>query len=245
MLACISPALHKLFLERQKHSISLEGKEVYIICHYTRSQRVRTVALKGTVTEVTAMIRLWGTLEALHSLLDHGAGRTNPTPILMSHLTRHALTDTYFAKRQHRSDKEWCPITRLIGYGANLAGTGYKVTPLQLAASNVDVKLANTLLQAGADPEGIGDPDGVCWEECPELVRLCEFSALPPVEVAFRNQDRARRRWRGRKFEEKLQEFLQLMKRYGATVPVGLNQESAEKTPSIEQEGELVAESKI
>ena len=58
---------------------------------------------------------------------------------------------------------EGCPIQLLLRMGADLNGTDYVTTPLQIAAWCGDLSAVDQLLKAGADPNSTGNHKGKFW----------------------------------------------------------------------------------
>jgi len=114
-------------------------------------------------------------------LLDKDAPTSDPTSLLLSHLGVHVHLEEY-------TMCEYCPdlCGRLIRLGASVKGEGYQVTPLQMAAYNVDVDAVKLLLGKGADPNGIGNPDGIQWGERNILHRYNVLAGVSPLGCCLR-----------------------------------------------------------
>jgi hypothetical protein len=60
--------------------------------------------------------------------------------------------------------RNFCPLEHLLSNGGDPNGSGYRITPLQIATHKHDSIGVNILLKAGADPNGTGDRNGKVWK---------------------------------------------------------------------------------
>jgi len=83
---------------------------------------------------------------------------------------------------------EDCPSLcgRLIDLGASAKGEGYQITPLQIAAYNLDAEAVKFLPDFGADPNGIGNPEGIQWGERNILHRYNVLAGKSSLECCLR-----------------------------------------------------------
>jgi hypothetical protein len=137
----------------------------------------RTYLFAGSPAEIFS--QLWRHFpKSFEFLLNQPKLRHNPTFLLLSHLGVHKTI-----RRQYGMCPS-CPALsrRLIDCGASVNGQGYQITPLQIAASNVDGDAIELLLAHEADPNGVGDADGISWGESSVLHRYQALSGIPPLE---------------------------------------------------------------
>jgi hypothetical protein len=114
------------------------------------------VDFNGSMIEFFAQEDQWEQ-RRLRFILDHGGTLPNPT----------ALLYTYVGLHCHHVDGECkgtsCLLRRIIDLGADPNDNSYTTTPLQIAVAAWDYNGVETLLGAGADPNGIGDSSGTRW----------------------------------------------------------------------------------
>lgn len=114
----------------------------------------------GRMVEFFAQVQGgYETGERLEFILDQGTTLHNPTAVLYSYVGRSRLGGA-------EGDRCVCDprlLNRILELGCDPNGAGYAVTPLQIAAAAFDFVEVETLLRAGADPNRLGDPDGVRW----------------------------------------------------------------------------------
>jgi hypothetical protein len=131
---------------------------------------------EGSILEIFAQLYQYFP-EAFRFLLGKDMGTGNPTALLLSHLGVHIFLPDYELCDQ-------CPslCTRLIDLGASVQGKGYLIAPLQIAVYTLDVDAVELLLGYGADPQGVGNPDGIRWGEKSVLNRYNVLEGKSPLE---------------------------------------------------------------
>lgn len=110
----------------------------------------------------------------LRFFLDCGACLPNPN----------ALLQTYVGFHKHSMVNECegtCLLRRIIELGADPDCNAYTTTPLQIAVAQRDYNGADTLLGAGADPNQIGNPNGVRW--CGTYRNYDDLEGLSPLFI--------------------------------------------------------------
>lgn len=112
---------------------------------------------QGTIVEFFAQLakRL---PSHLRLFLDHTVGFFDPSRILVISVGWHYHDRNWDCK-------DYCLVARLLQLGADPNGHGYRVCPLQIAAGAWDLEGLKVLLEAGADPNNIGDRSGIVWED--------------------------------------------------------------------------------
>jgi hypothetical protein len=111
-----------------------------------------------------------------HLLLEHGTGLYNPSKILL-------LFSTFHFYDHDVGCTESCLVERLVDLGADPAGAGYNVTPLQIATWNHDIEGVRVLLGAGAPPNGTGDPNGLSWGEGTSMPTYNMLEGASPLHI--------------------------------------------------------------
>ena len=76
-----------------------------------------------------------------------------------------------------------CILKELLRLGALPDPKGYRVTPLQILCSVGDVRGVQVLLEAGADPNSVGDEGGIMWNEASMLHRFQRFHGVSPLRI--------------------------------------------------------------
>jgi hypothetical protein len=112
-------------------------------------------------------------------LLEMGAGFLDPSEVLISFIGSHDHRD--------RCEEQYCGLQQLLKLGATANIPGYRFTPLQIAVYYFDLVGVEYLLEAGANPHDVGDPDGIAylWESGSllgdlneDLENVCPLSVL-------------------------------------------------------------------
>ena len=78
-------------------------------------------------------------------------------------------------------------VHELLRCGASHTPAGYQVTPIQLACCKRSLRGVRALLEAGADPNYVGDPHGIGWDD--EDLLLHPFRKLhgtSPIDILVR-----------------------------------------------------------
>ena len=117
-----------------------------------------TFELHGDITTVLAQAGrlMFSRSEALELVWTDKVASFNPTTALMSYIIAHDHI-TEFGRP--------CIVDWMLALGANPNPEGVRVSPLQVAVACLDYPGVASLLQKGADPNGIGDANGSEWGE--------------------------------------------------------------------------------
>ncbi|KAH9209028.1 hypothetical protein DL95DRAFT_32175 [Leptodontidium sp. 2 PMI_412] len=120
-------------------------------------------------------------LESFRSLLINYTRFYNPSTTLLYFIGRHipALGDQS-ACNEDTSD---CPVRKLLEAGAQPNLLGYRLTPLQIAVAARDLEGVRLLLQFKADPNYVGDPNGVVWSTNNLLANFNKFCGMSPLRI--------------------------------------------------------------
>lgn len=114
----------------------------------------------GTVSEILLQSYIY--LKGLEWILRNYSDYVDATRLLMSCIGFHLGSTCKHLNIEHH----FCKIIRLLNLGADTNASGFKVTPLQLAAYRCDYLAVEMLLNHGADPNALGDADGQDVEDC-------------------------------------------------------------------------------
>ena len=106
----------------------------------------------GSVIEVLAQLGLMDN-RMINLVLEYSTRLFDPSKVLLLCIGFH----------NHKSCVGSCAVERLLELGADPNGTGYRVTPLQIAVYYYDFAGVSMLLKAGAEPNYTGNKDGVFW----------------------------------------------------------------------------------
>lgn len=94
----------------------------------------------------------------------------------------------------HGEYKIHCTLKKILSGGADPNAAGYLVTPLQISVATRDIEGITELLEAGANPNGTGDRDGVCSKRDSLLENLNQLHGLSPLYI-HRNSDDTAHYW--------------------------------------------------
>ncbi|KAH7126132.1 hypothetical protein EDB81DRAFT_730543 [Dactylonectria macrodidyma] len=145
------------------------------VWHLTSDDHGDWYSFKGTIVELFAQLaRTWPSHLTL--FLNHTVGFFDPSRILVLSIGWHD-SDHKFVCKDH------CPVTRLLQLGADPNGRGYRVCPLQIAAAAWDLEGVKLLLEAGADPNNIGDQSGIVWEDSTVPALFNDFQDHSPLNI--------------------------------------------------------------
>jgi hypothetical protein len=129
----------------------------------------------GTLPDILAQLMMEDTTP-FRLLLDDAQEHFNLSRALISYIGSHdhdVLSD----------DRKDCPLERLLELGADFSGSGYKVTPLQIAVHCWSIEAVDLLLKAGADPNGVGEVDGTAWMPGTYLARFNALHGATPLYI--------------------------------------------------------------
>jgi len=138
---------------------------------------------QGNLLHVLAQLHHLSTTN--FSLVQNGVGITNDTHDIMPFLMtcygydpkiNHQKANYRNISSQLHPDDRFSIVNQLLQSGACADPAGYQVTPLQIACNRRSLRSVKALLEAGADPNGVGDPEGVGWHDKQSL--LHPFSKL-------------------------------------------------------------------
>jgi hypothetical protein len=138
----------------------MKGKNTIQLLEARISVEVKGLNTVGTVPEILSQSRNY--LKGLMWVLSNYGAYVDATRLLMSCIGNHLSSNCEHWNNAYLS----CTLYRLLNLGANPNGSGFKVTPLQLAAYRGDYNAVKTLLKKGADPNALGDADGQDVEGC-------------------------------------------------------------------------------
>lgn len=96
----------------------------------------------------------------------------------------HYDTKVINSENYYRSEEM---LRRLLQTGASPDPAGYRVTPLQLACFKRSLYGVRALLEAGADPNYVGDPDGIGWDDETEILHpFSKLHGTSPIDILDR-----------------------------------------------------------
>ena len=145
------------------------------------------VHFRGSVLELYAHVPpvSWvqqGRMQGLHRLITRTAGHFDPSKLLLFAIACHQHTD--------RGPGHECwgciVLTQLLCLGAKTTAPGYALGALQIATALRDVEGVKLLLDAGVDPDEVGDPRGVLGttpETGPLLASLAPLRGMSPLRM--------------------------------------------------------------
>jgi hypothetical protein len=118
--------------------------------------------------------------QGLYDMLEFAAGQFDPSTLMLLFIGNH----------QHNADSAsqcWgCKVlTKLLGLGAKATAPGYAVGALQIAVTTRDLAGASLLLEAGVDPNDIGDSGGDIGtpEKGPMLELFRDIRGRSPLNI--------------------------------------------------------------
>jgi hypothetical protein len=133
----------------------------------------------GTLVEILAQFAFQLESNVFEFLLDYSSHLVDCSPVLVLYVGSHGrlrlegcedcLTD--------------CTLQRLLRNGANPNISDYRVTPLQIAVVCWDSNAVRYLLEAGADPNALGNNDGILWEQGHNLAGFNHLHGASPLYI--------------------------------------------------------------
>ncbi|KAM0810010.1 hypothetical protein AB5N19_10357 [Seiridium cardinale] len=159
------------FIIDMKRSLGYGNAETSSICY------------KGSMVEFFAQNEITGGQLCLRFILDQMQHLLNPNAVLYFFA---GSSGQYLYGEEHQ---EYL-IRRIIELGADPNCYGYATTPLQIAVANMDNDGADTLLQAGADPTRVGDPDGIRLSGI--LRDFQDLEGMGPIDICRRKSCEAK-----------------------------------------------------
>ena len=112
----------------------------------------------------------------LRLLIEELDGYFDPSMVMLSLIGSHVHNEMGWCKT-------YCPLAQLLCLGATANAPGYSITPLQIAVACWDFEGVKMLLEAGADPNGTGNPDVVEWRKDSILGRFNHLRDASPLHI--------------------------------------------------------------
>jgi hypothetical protein len=112
---------------------------------------------------------------------NHGAGIVDFTSILSFYLPIH----NHF--QCQGNVEEDCVLKTLLHHGAHMEPKGYEIAPLQICCARLDVPGVKLLLEAGADPNFIGQKNGIVWGSDSMLYEFKILLGMSPLHIIRMN----------------------------------------------------------
>jgi hypothetical protein len=131
----------------------LEGKNAKELLEVRLFVRANMSQSEGTIPELLSQRPRYS--KGLKWLLNNYGTYVNGTPLMMSRI---GIRLGSGCNHQNTPDN-FCMFNELLNLGADPNGSGFEITPLQLAAYRCDYFAVRLLLDYGADPNGLGDVD--------------------------------------------------------------------------------------
>ena len=95
----------------------------------------------------------------------------------------HFVNNHHWWMDERRGGRVLGVLKRLLGLGASPDPDGFRVTPLQVACYIRSAPDVSLLLEAGADPQGVGDSRGLAWEEGSIMFRYNKLHGVAPIDI--------------------------------------------------------------
>ncbi|PMD14903.1 hypothetical protein NA56DRAFT_734756 [Hyaloscypha hepaticicola] len=213
------------------HILSLSLTDDYFYNEAADDQRYE---FNCSFIEIFAQLAFYR-MEDPRLLLMLGKGVFNPSKVLIAHVGSHYKCEECLSTGEKQGD---CIVKRLLERGADPNGTGYFVTPLQIAVFSGQPNVVAQLLATGADPNSTGDADGLKWEGNTILENFSYVHGYGPLDLiesgiqarGIERFDRGQDRTPSRK--AKNEHISQLLLQYGARA-VRVGEVSAQATHSV------------
>lgn len=125
--------------------------------------------IDGSIIEV--LVEYGTTVEKIEPILHYGAGLFDPSKVLVV-LVGRLLKTTDIAL-----------IEYFLKLGADPCGAEFYITPLQIAVYLGYIQVAQTLLKAGANPNGIGNMDGIQFKENSRTGQFNSLHQVRPLNI--------------------------------------------------------------
>ncbi|KAM7191236.1 hypothetical protein V8F20_009414 [Naviculisporaceae sp. PSN 640] len=187
LLATGSFTLAESFLQGYNHDLeqlareSLSGETLH--CHWHRCGNQFAGELVTVLCQTKRMNRR--TLEFLQTHLPNLEYSKILPWYMIGHICDHPADPPGW---EHFPD---CAFSELIQAGAMVDPEGFRVTPLQIAVYTRDILAAKDLLDAGADVNNTGDPNGLEWtNEHSVLYPYNKLHGVRPLDILTRFKPR-------------------------------------------------------
>jgi hypothetical protein len=116
--------------------------------------------------------------------MDHSADIADHSRVMLAYLRSHFVSPCCDSSVDEPfNPKGDCALVRLLQCGATTDVPGFKFTPLQIAVNLRDFYAVKTLLEAGADPNGVGKSGGMEWEETSWLSDFSHLHGARPLHI--------------------------------------------------------------
>jgi hypothetical protein len=148
-----------------------------LVEHVLRNKSLGYVVFESELALTIRSYKLGGFIEQYSGTLMDILAQMSPheryydCPVLFNYLLQQNLAKgceivIYMASHFHQIHcKDFCALDHLLSAGGDPNGSGYQITPLQMAAYTNDWHGVDKLLKAGADPNGTGDRSGRVWKD--------------------------------------------------------------------------------
>ncbi|KAL2165986.1 hypothetical protein VTG60DRAFT_3476 [Thermothelomyces hinnuleus] len=145
-----------------------------------QSQMLKVVRFRGSMFEFYAQLPTIGLAhQGFYEMLEFAAGHFDPSTILLFAVANH----------QHNDEGPQCwgchVLTKLLRLGAKATAPGFAVCAMQIAATRKDMVAMSLLLDAGFNPNDVGDPCGDIGipERGPMLVGCRYIRGRSPLNI--------------------------------------------------------------
>ncbi|KAF8861178.1 hypothetical protein BDZ45DRAFT_587267 [Acephala macrosclerotiorum] len=164
--------LSKKFLERINIQEVLQIQLDLDKAEYIEDRDFKTYEFQGSIVELFAT---GYDCRSLIQLLEVGSEFIDYSLVL--------LWCAGFHEHWDKCNNTTCGLSKSLQLGVNPNFSGYAVTPLQIAAACWDIYAVELLLEAGADPNGTGDSDGIVWKKDTRLARFNHLRGVSPTRL--------------------------------------------------------------
>ncbi|KAH6699767.1 hypothetical protein BKA61DRAFT_496302 [Leptodontidium sp. MPI-SDFR-AT-0119] len=181
-----SPILTRLFQEADlkalfNNKLALK-KDMWVVAYsdeegWSSGAEVIIYEFNGPLMEVMSQFVDYH-LESFRSLLINYTRFYNPSTTLLYFIGLHI--PAFGEQSACNEDTSDCLVRKLLEAGAQPNLLGYRLTPLQIAVAVRDLEGVRLLLQFKADPNYVGDPNGVVWSTNSLLASFNKFCGIEP-----------------------------------------------------------------